>query len=394
MSPYESRMPNLFRLLTSCALVLGTAGCGGDAGAAPGQPAAPPPAALLAADPADTLSLAERDSIAGRIAFIAERDGNKELYSVRPTGGGELRLTHRPEQDFPGTVRPDGSDLLVISLEGDGPSRVERFWVASGGGGPLRPLGPRGALMRNPSWGPGGEWLVYESNTRDGYRDIYRLDRATGRVRPLTSDPEGNFRPVVSPRGDWVVFGSSRDSVSELYRMRADGSAHERITRTPRDEWGVRWSSDGGLLAFLSDRDGSDRVYLSYPDGREPRRLSEEPVDPHVMEDAPAWAPRGFGIAWVRRTRNEPSRILIRDVTTGFRGEVRARGLGSLDDPAWSPDGRYLAFTLTRGDTAQVYVARADGTRPTRVTHARGPNWSPVWLAERAPSEASARSTR
>ena len=128
MSPYESRMPNLFRLLTSCALVLGTAGCGGDAGAAPGQPAAPPPAALLAADPADTLSLAERDSIAGRIAFIAERDGNKELYSVRPTGGGELRLTHRPEQDFPGTVRPDGSDLLVISLEGDGPLA----WSASG----------------------------------------------------------------------------------------------------------------------------------------------------------------------------------------------------------------------------------------------------------------------
>ena len=362
----------------SCVLALGAAGCGADAGAAAGRPAA-----LLPADPSDTLSLAEREAIAGSIVFIAERDGNKELYSVRPTGGGERRLTRRPEQDFVGDVLPDGSGLLVISLEGEGPSRVERFWVAPDSG-PLRPLGPRGALMRNPSWGPDGQWLVYETNTRDGYRDIYRLDRATGRVRPLTHDPEGNFRPVVSPRGDWVVFGSSRDSVSELYRMRPDGSAQERITRTPRDEWGVRWSSDGGLLAFLSDRDGSDRVYLSYPDGREARRLSDEPVDPHVMEDKPAWAPRGFGIAWVRRTRDEPPRILIRDVTTGFRGEVRARGLGSLDDPAWSPDGRYLAFTLTRGDNAQLYVARADGTRPTRITHARGPNWYPVWLGERA----------
>ena len=377
-------MPNLSRALAFCALVMGAAGCGADAGAVPGAPAAPPPAALLPADPADTLSLAERDSIEGRIAFIAERDGNKELYSVRPSGGDERRVTQRAAQDFPGAVVPGGSELLVISLEGEGPSRMERFWVASGGSGPLRPLGPRGALMRNPSWGPGGEWLVYESNTRDGYRDIYRLDRSTGAVRPLTANPEGNFRPVVSPRGDWVVFGSSRDSVSELYRMRPDGSGQERITRTPRDEWGVRWSSDGGLLAFLSDRDGSDRVYLSYPDGREPRRLSEEPVDPHVMEDKPTWAPHGFGVAWVRRTRNEPSRILIRDVTTGFRGEVRARGLGALDDPSWSPDGRYLAFTVTRGDSLQVYVARADGTRPTRVTHAPGPNWYPVWLGERA----------
>lgn len=383
-------MPNFSRALPLCVLL---AGCGADAGAAPGGPAAPPPAALLPADPADTLSLAERDSIAGRIAFIAERDGNKELYSVRPTGGGELRMTQRPEQDFPGDALPDGSGLLVISLEGEGPERVERFWVAPGSG-PLRPLGPRGALMRSPSWGPDGEWLVYESNTRDGYRDIYRLDRATGRVRALTNNPEGNFRPVVSPRGDWVVFGSSRDSVSELYRMRPDGSGQERITRTQRDEWGVRWSSDGGLLAFLSDQDGSDRVYLSYPDGREVRRLSEEPVDPHVMEDKPAWAPSGFGIAWVRRTRNEPSRILIRDVTNNFRGEVRARGMGSLDDPAWSPDGRYLAFTVTRGDSAQVYVARADGTRPTRVTHAPGPNWYPVWLAGRPAPANGARATR
>ncbi|HEV2735756.1 MAG TPA: hypothetical protein VGV85_13000 [Longimicrobiaceae bacterium] len=389
-------MPNLFRALPVLVLALGVAGCGADAGAVPvpGRPAAPPTPALLAADPADTLSLAERDSIPGSIAFIAERDGNKELYSVRPTGGGERRLTERPEQDFVGDVLRDGSGLLVISLEGEGPSRVERFWVAPGGGGPLRPLGPAGALMRSPSWGPAGRWLVYESNTRDGYRDVYRLDRATGRVRPLTSNPEGNFRPVVSPRGDWVVFGSSRDSVSELYRMRPDGSDQERITRTPRDEWGARWSSDGGLLAFLSDRDGSDRVYLSYPDGQAVRRLSDEPLDPHVMEDKPAWAPRGFGIAWVRRTRDEPSRILIRDVTNGFRGEVRARGLGSLDDPAWSPDGRYLAFTLTRGDSVQVYVARADGTRPTRVTHAPGPNWSPVWLGARAAPAGGARPAR
>lgn len=374
-------MPKLFQALPFCVVL---AACGADAGAVPGSAAAPPVAALLPADPADTLSRAERDSITGSIVFIAERDGNKELYAVRPAGG-ERRLTRRPEQDFVGDVLRDGSGLLVISLEGDGPSRVERFWMAPpDGAAPLRPLGPRGALMRNPSWGPDGKWLVFESNTRDGYRDIYRLDRATGQIRSLTNNPEGNFRPVVSPKGDWVVFGSSRDSVSELYRMRPDGSGQERITRTPRDEWGTRWSSDGGLLAFLSDRDGSDRVYLSFPDGQGVRRLSDEPVNPHVMEDKPAWSPRGFGIAWVRRTRNEPSRILIRDVTNNFRGEVRARGLGSLDDPAWSPDGRYLAFTVTRGDSAQVYVARADGTAPTRVTHAPGPNWSPVWMGERA----------
>jgi TolB protein len=370
------------RLLRGACLAaaLAAAACGGDA-----RTAAPEPQALAAGAavaPPDTMPLQERQALAGRIVFISERDGNKELYSVRPDGEDERRVTDSPAEDFFGAVLPDGSGVLAISLEGEKEDRVERFRIHPAAGGDPEPLGPPGAWMRNPSWGPDGSWLVFESNTRDGYRDIYRLDRATGAVRALTSNPEGNFRPVVSPNGEWVVFSSSRDSVSELYRMRPDGSGVQRLTHTPRDEWGARWSSDSGLIAFLSDRDGSDRIYLTDPAGSEVRRLTREAPNPHVMEDSPTWSPTGVHIAWVRRESGKPTRILFTDLSTGARGQVQAPGPGELDHPTWSPDGRGLAFTVTRGDSAQVYLARADGTAPTLLTRGAGPNWAPVWMAE------------
>lgn len=330
---------------------------------------------------ADSMPLSERQALPGRIAFISERDGNKEVYSVRPDGTAEQRITERPADDFFGTVLPDGAGLLLIALEGDDGDRVERFWLHPAAGGAPRAVGPRGALMRNPAWGPDGRWVIFESNTRDGYRDIYRLENATGEVRALTNNPEGNFRPSLSPDGQWVVFSSSRDSVSELYRMRPDGSEVRRLTFTPRDEWGVRWSSDGGLLAFLSDRDGSDRIYLGDPNGQGIRRLSTEPFNPYVIEDKPTWAPNRARIAWVHREPEKPSRIRFVDLSTGERGEIRAPAPGDMDDPAWSPDGEQLAFSLTDGDQAQVYVARGDGSAPTPVTRGAGPNWAPVWLA-------------
>jgi hypothetical protein len=96
-------MPNLFRALPSCVLALGVAGCGADAAPSPAAPPRRPRPLSSPPTPRTRSRWPSATPSRGSIAFIAERDGNKELYSVRPTGGGERRLTERPEQDFPAT---------------------------------------------------------------------------------------------------------------------------------------------------------------------------------------------------------------------------------------------------------------------------------------------------
>jgi Tol biopolymer transport system component len=70
--------------------------------------------------------------------------------------------------------------------------------------------------------------------------------------------------------------------------------------------------------------------------------------------------------------------VRIVDVRTGGAREVR--GAPAASQPAWSPDGRHLAFTAGSGGGAKLWIARADGSRATRITRSQGADWLPRWV--------------
>ena len=358
--------------LPAAALVLALAACGQGAGAAAARGTA-----------GDTLPLAERRAVAGTLAWVSERDGNPEVYVARPSGEGLRRLTSSPTADYPAAPAPDGSGVLVVSVAEDSAMHLEQLALYRLDGGAPRPIGPRMGRSRSPSWSPDGRWVVFESDEAS-FRDLYRIG-ADGRapVR-LTDDRLGNFEPAVSPDGGWIAFASSRDGNAELYVMRADGSEQRRLTAFHRDDWGALWSPDGRTIAFLSNREGADRVYLVRPDGTGLRRLSTAAADTgaaagDVQESEPAWSPDGKRLAYVRRTRDGESRIRVVEPETGKVREV-SDGRGRDGSPAWSPDGGYLAFTSDRDRDPELYLMRADGTGVTRLTRAPGADWLPRWL--------------
>lgn len=341
---------------------------------------APPPAPITAE---------ERRRIPGRLSFISERDKNREVYVIAPDGTGEQRLTDNPAEDYNGPASPDGAALLLIRADGhEGPQQL--FLQPTGGGAP-KPLSQPAGKVRHPSFSPDGAWVVYESDgAKDavkgepGFSDIHRVGADGKGATRLTNNPEGNFEPAVSPRGDAIVLVSSRDRVAELYRIRPDGSVPARLTSTPRDEWGARFSPDGEELVFVSDRGGADRIYVMPSAGGPARRVSTRDLATRVVEDHPTWAPVGKTIAYELSAPSQPTRLIIVDAASGREIDVPApEGGGQMTAPAWSPDGRYLAFTVTRDKDSQIYLVRADGTGLTQLTTAQGPNWNPQWVPPR-----------
>ena len=335
------------------------------------------------AAPGDTLSLRERERIPGAIVFISRRDGNAELYRVRPTGAGLRRLTDSPAtEDFTGPLSPDGREMAAVARHAYTPRlRLTQVVLRPPAGGGARGVGPRALRLRAPSWSRDGRWILFESDSAS-FRDLYRVSRDGRRLLRLTDDSQGNYAPEVSPTGEWVVFGSSRSMDGlQLFRMRPDGSAQQRLTRVPRDHWGARWSSDGARIAFVSDRQGAERLWVMDADGGNQRRLTAADTLPATVEAQPAWSPTDPGrIAYAVRRLGEPARIRVQDVGGGRVREVPAGAEGGDDTPVWSGDGRYLAFTSTRDGDAELYLARADGSRPTRLTRARGADFDPVWV--------------
>jgi Tol biopolymer transport system component len=349
-----------------------------DAARAPTPPAATAATADGNAN-ADTLSLAERRDAGGRIVFVSERGGAPRAFVVAPTGQGAREIAAGGGASYPAAVSPDGGTLLAIAVREQGGEHGEQMVLVPMGGGAARPLGPAGPRARSAAWSPDGRWVVFESD-RASFRDLYRIGPDGSGLRRLTENREGNFDPAVSPDGRWIAFASSRDGDAEIYVMRADGGGQRRLTAFHRDDWEPRWSPDGRTLAFLSNREGADRVFLVSPDGTGLRKLGAgtDGAAAPWQEADPAWSPDGTRIALTRHVRPGESHVRVVDVRTGGAREVRVAAAAS--QPAWSPDGRHLVFTAGSGADAELWIARADGSRATRITRSGGADWLPRWV--------------
>jgi TolB protein len=201
-----------------------------------------------------------------------------------------------------------------------------------------------------------------------------------------------------------MVFQLNDDSYStEIYTMNADGSDLSWLTDLPEDEEAVEgnatWSPDLEKIAFTmlveeeaasasaSARSGIQEVpyiFVMNTAGSDQRQLLDSTAR------APAWSPDGKEIAFSAGGDDGYSyNIYVMNADgSGERRKITPTvdyGTGAID-PTWSPDGKKIAFTrgdpVTFGSPSHVYKMDADGSKETRLTYfAQGkelwPTWSP-----------------
>jgi Tol biopolymer transport system component len=174
-----------------------------------------------------------------------------------------------------------------------------------------------------------------------------------------------------------IVFQSARDGNNEIYVMNGDGSSQTRLTDDPADDAWPALSPDGTKVAFVSDRTGNRELYEMSSDGSDVVQLTNTPV---VAEDNPSWSPDGKLIAYTGHLSSKKSEIYTIDpVTLAVTQLTKARRLNA--EPAYSPNGRSIAFLSTRTTTWQVWTMKSNGRRETQLTFEPGVNeyahWSP-----------------
>lgn len=147
-----------------------------------------------------------------------------------------------------------------------------------------------------------------------------------------------------------------------------------------------------GRIAFVGydSEKRADDIYSMRPDGTGLRNLTDDATD----DAQPAWSPDGRLIAFAKGERccadGEVDLFVMRADGTGLRRLTDAPG--NEADPAWSPDGQRIAYTDAAD--APIDVMRADGSRKRNVPNTRGggdPSWSPdgrrIAFGDRVPTE-------
>ena len=251
---------------------------------------------------------------------------------------------------------------------------------------------------------PDGEYVVYsvgEPNFEEdaAHYDLWRVRWDGSDKRPLTRTADADeYQAVYSPDGKWIAFLSDRgdeDAETQIWIMPADGGEAEALTEFPGGVSDFDWSPDSARLAVIADdperpegkdepkkpepividrhyfkedyvgwlTDKRQHLYLFEVAGKKSTQLTSGGHDEYL----PAWSPDGTRIAYVTKRGPDPDRHLNWDVyvvearkggsekqVTRFAGADNDPSLESR--PAWSPDGKRIAY-LQAGEDKWIYYA-------------------------------------
>jgi Tol biopolymer transport system component len=234
--------------------------------------------------------------------------------------------------------RPDAvHELRVTTLDGKSAS------IFRNEANPGKAVVPAG-------WLPDGSALLVGLVRADDTFAIGFVPSAGGPFTPLRSgtwagryDPEP---PSLSPDGHLVAFADGRPGMREIHVISRDGRESHRITDHPADDYRPLWSPDGSHLAFLSTRNGGAALWMvAIRDGQpvgEPARAKDGMQDVDLLD----WTKGGLSYSDFVRTYDiytvpiDPTRAEI----GGSPRLIPFQRTGRNIAPAWSPDGKYLAF--------------------------------------------------
>ena len=183
-----------------------------------------------------------------------------------------------------------------------------------------------------------------------------------------------------------IAFTSEREGHLQIYVMDADGKNQRRLSNDPFLNWDPSWSPDGKRIVFTST-EAKDierkrpQIYVIDADGKNRRRLSNR-----FIKDAewhPAWSPDGKRIAYTSSGAMDTAggfwRIYVIDAD-GKNRQILSDDAVDDRQPSWSPDSKRIAFVSWRdGFGKSIYVMDADGKNQQRLTDNLSHEWEASW---------------
>lgn len=277
----------------------------------------------------------ERDPmwIGDRIYFVSDRDGTLNLYRFDIASGETRRLSQEEVWD----VRWASSDnrrYIVYELNGE-----------------LRIFDTETEEISAPK--------IFVPN--DGLASRPSRYSAAKNIEDFELSPHAE-RALFVARGDIFTVPAEKGVTRNLTKS---SNAHDKH---------ARWSPDGRKIAFISDRTGEEQVYLVDQDGGgEPEQLTDQFA---AMLYAPLWSADSTHLAF----SDKDGKLYVLKIADRSVTQVADDEFGGIFDYAWSPDGKWLAFSMENANGFRsIYLWSLENGELHRVSDPLYNEWNPAW---------------
>ncbi len=351
------------------------------------------------------------------IAFLSDREGSDNIWIIRPDGKDAKQVSKDSASDFvTPSWSPDGK-YIFVSKAASGIASYEIWMYHIDGGSGIQitkakpaPNTPRRERPNDVGVvaSADGKYLYYAErrgpfsyNAMLPQWEIKRKDRKTGDEDTIIQQSLSAFRPVLSPDGKVMLYISRFETESGL-RMRNLETGEDKWVRYPitRDDQESRFTRDifpgyaflpsakeivynqNGKICRLNLASGTDTVIpftaqVSQDIGPKldfPQKVEQGPIRVRLIQDA-IESPDGKKLAFSAMTH-----LYTTDLPSGKPTQI-TNGNARAYQPAWSPDGQWIAYVSWTAEGGQVWKIPAAGGTPQQLSKSlavySNPTWSP-----------------
>lgn len=354
-----------------------------------------------------------------RIVFISDRNGAQNVWIANSDGTHLARLTNDQQSNFAEPIWSRDGQSVIVARHDEPLFTTWELWMyyVNGGSGvqitksepPSVPPDDRINYIE-PQLSPDGKYIYYTQ--RPGafkvYDDTYPLSQIarrnlqTGDEDILTEEVGSGIRPVLSPDGKQLVYGTYHEGETALRIMNLTTGNNQWLKFPVQHDMQETLITAGTLPGYAFTPDGKDlivfyggKIHRLNVSNRSdavipftaqidrqlgprlyfPTRVNEGPVKARLIQD-PRQSPDGKRVAFSVLTH-----LYVMDLPDG-----KPERLASVSDrafqPVWSPDGQWIAYVTWSDKGGEIWKVRADGqSAPQQVTndpaYYSDPNWSP-----------------
>ncbi len=279
-------------------------------------------------------------------------------------------------------VSPDGKWVaytVTATLLKEEKTETQIWMVPFAGGEPV-PMTAKGGSASRPRWSPDGRYLSFLAARGEGKAQVWLLDRQGGEAQQLTEVPQGVGSYDWSPDGTRLVLEVQDPSPEEIALQKDEQQGVKPARARTQPPWVVdRLQTKRDDVGYLDHR----RVHLYVLDVKSKKLTQVTSGD--YDDGSPAWSPDGRFLAFVSNRDKEPDAtfnteiwLVASDNPDQGRTLVRlTNNPGEDEDPVWSPDGKIRRVRHERRAGAVLVRDEIPGRRLRQGRRAAGPDPGP-----------------